>query len=99
MSKKGGLEENFVKLFGSVSRARILSFLYSFEGQSFYQREILYGTGLTLRAVQRELENLASLGLLKMEKTYNRVYYKMNQNSPFFKSFREIFGLSSEKKD
>ena len=92
MSKKAGLEDNFVKLFGSVSRARILSFLYAFEGQSFYQREIMYETGLALRAVQRELENLASLGIVKIEKTRNRVYYKMNRDSPFFKPFREIFG-------
>jgi len=41
MIKRAGLEENLVKLFGSVSRARILSFLYAFEGQSFYQREIV----------------------------------------------------------
>jgi predicted transcriptional regulator len=97
MSKKVDLEENLVKLFGSVSRARFLSFLYAFEGQSFYQREIMYETGLNLRAVQRELENLTSLGLLKIEKTHNRVYYKMNRKSPFFKPFREIFGLSSEQ--
>jgi len=98
MSKKAGLEENLEKLFGSVSRARILSFLYAFEGQSFYQREIMYETGLALRAVQRELENLASLGIVKIEKTQNRVYYKINRDSPFFKPFKEIFGLSSEKK-
>ena len=47
-------EENLVRLFGSVSRARVLSFLYAFPGQSFYQREILSETGLTLLAVQSE---------------------------------------------
>ena len=52
----------------------------------------MYETGLALRAVQRELENLASLGIVKIEKTRNRVYYKMNRDSPFFKPFREIFG-------
>jgi hypothetical protein len=57
-----------VKLFGSVSRARILSFFYAFEGQSFYQREIMYETGLALRAVQRELQNLASLASLKSKR-------------------------------
>lgn len=92
-------EETLVKLFGSVSRARILSFLYAFEGQSFYQREIMYETGLILRAVQRELENLSSLGIVKIQKTRNRVYYEINRNSPFFKPFRQICGLASERKD
>src|SRR4030042_1986204 len=99
MTKRAGLEENLVKLFGSVSRARILSFLYAFEGQSFYQREIMYETGLALRAVQRELQNLASLGIVKIKKTRNRVYYEGNLDSPFFKPFREICGLASERKD
>ncbi|PIV25024.1 MAG: hypothetical protein COZ69_12830 [Deltaproteobacteria bacterium CG_4_8_14_3_um_filter_45_9] len=99
MIKRAGLEENLVKLFGSVSRARILSFLYAFEGQSFYQREIMYETGLALRAVQRELQNLASLGIVKIKKTRNRVYYEVNRDSPFFKPFREICGLASERKD
>jgi len=84
--------ESLVKLFGSVSRARILNFLYAFEGQSFYQRQIMYETGLALRAVQRELENLASLGLVRIQKTHNKVYYEINRDSPFFKPFREICG-------
>jgi predicted transcriptional regulator len=95
MSKKTGFEDNLVKLFGSVSRARILNFLYAFEGQSFYQREIMYGTGLALRAAQRELENLSSLGIVKIQKTRNRVYYEINRNSLFFKPFKEICGLTS----
>jgi predicted transcriptional regulator len=99
MTKRAGLEENLVKLFGSVSRARILRFLYAFAGHSFYQREIMYETGLALRAVQRELQNLASLGIVKIKKTRNRVYYEVNRDSPFFKPFREICGLGSERKD
>jgi len=94
MTKRIDPEETLVKLFGSVSRARILSFLYAFEGQSFYQREIMYETGLALRAVQRELENLSSLGIVKIQKTRNRVYYEINRNSPFFKPFKEICGLT-----
>jgi predicted transcriptional regulator len=94
MTKRIDPEETLVKLFGSVSRARILSFLYAFEGQSFYQREIMYETGLALRAVQRELENLSSLGIVKIQKTHNRVYYEINRNSLFFKPFKEICGLT-----
>ncbi len=92
MTKGVDPEKGLVKLFGSVSRARILTFLYAFEGQSFYQREIMYETGLALRAVQRELENLASLGLVRVQKTRNRVYYEINRDSPFFGPFKEICG-------
>jgi len=81
-----------VKLFGSVSRARILGFLYAFAGQSFYQREIMFETGLALRAIQRELDNLVSLGIVKTQKTRNRAYYQIDRNSPFFKPLGEIYG-------
>jgi predicted transcriptional regulator len=97
MTKRINPEENLVKLFGSVSRARILNFLYAFEGQSFYQREIMYETGLVLRAVQRELKNLSSLGIVRTRRTNNRVYYEMNRSSPFFKPFKEIYGLSQRE--
>ena len=97
MTKRIDPEENLVKLFGSVSRARILNFLYAFEGQSFYQRQIMYETGLALRAVQRELENLASLGIVKIQKTHNRVYYEIDRHSSLFKPFKEICGLNTKR--
>jgi len=84
-------DENLVRLFGSVSRARVLRFLYAFPGQSFYQREILPETGLTLLAVQRELDNLVALGIVKRQETVNRVYYEINRDSPLFKPLRDIF--------
>ena len=84
-------EQLLVRLFGSVSRSRILSFLFTFIGQSFYQREIMYETGLSLRPVQRELNNLVSLGIVKKQTTRNKVYYEINPESPFFKPLREIY--------
>ena len=92
MKKNTEPEENLVKLFGSVSRARILAFLYTFLGRSFYQREIVFETGLALRAVQRELDNLAAIGILKIERTRSRVYYGINRTSPLFKPLGEICG-------
>ena len=97
MTKSVDPEENLAKLFGSVSRARILNFLYAFEGQSFYQREIMYETGLSLQTTQRELGNLVDLGIVKKQETSNRVYYQVNAASRFFKPLREICSVSSEK--
>jgi predicted transcriptional regulator len=64
MKNSGRMEEMTVKLFGSISRPRILSLLLGHPEQTFYQREIMYETGLSLQTVQRELENLSCLGIL-----------------------------------
>ena len=89
---KDDTEEMMVKLFGSTSRPRILNLLLSRSEEAFYQREIMYETGLSLQAVQRELENLFSLGILKKRETKARVYYQVDPASPWFKPLREICG-------
>ncbi len=89
---KGDPEEFLNKLFGSVTRARILCFLYALPGQSFYQREIMYETGLSLRPVQRELNNLLRLGIIKKQVTRNRVFYEINSDSSFFKPLKALCG-------
>lgn len=96
MKTKVDVERNLVKLFGSTSRARILSFLYENTGQSFYQREIMFETGLSLQAVQRELGNLVELGIIKRKEMNARVYYQINSASAFFKPLMEICGFGKE---
>jgi predicted transcriptional regulator len=96
MKRKPGSKEDLVKLFGSVSRSRILSILYAFPGQSFYQREIMFETGLALRAIQRELGNLALLGIVKTQKTHNKVYYALDRGSAFFRPLGEILRSASQ---
>jgi predicted transcriptional regulator len=83
-------DEILSRLFGSVSRARILEFLVSQVGRAFYQREIMYETGLSLQPTQRELKNLFDLGIIKRRETFNKVYYEIDPLSPFFKPLREI---------
>jgi len=65
MKDRDHQEERMANLFGSTSRPRILSLLLSHPQQAFYQREIMYETGLSLQTVQRELQNLLRLGILK----------------------------------
>jgi hypothetical protein len=90
--KEGGL----VKLFGSVARVRILGFLFAHDGQSFYQREIMYETGLSLQPTQRELGILVDLGIVKKQEAPTRVYHEINAQSPFNKPLREICGYMVE---
>jgi len=97
MKKKSDLEGNLVRFFGSTSRARILLFLYAHVGRTFYQREIMFETGLSLQTTQRELGNLADLGILKKQETSHKVYYQVNSASPLFKPLKEICSLSSEE--
>jgi len=99
MKIKPEKEERLAKLFGSVSRARILSLLVAHAGRSFYQREIMYEMGFSLRPVQRELSNLVDIGIFRKQERQNRVYYQINLNSPFFESLREICGLGSNRGD
>jgi predicted transcriptional regulator len=90
MKNRDPVEEMTVKLFGSTSRPRILSLLLSHPQQTFYQREVMYETGLSLQTVQRELENLSRLGILKKRETKGRVYYQTNTTSPWFRPLKEI---------
>ena len=87
------MEERMVRLFGSISRPRILTLLLSRPQQTFYQREIMYETGLSLQTVQRELENLFGLGIIKKRETNARVYYQIDTTSPWFRPLREICDL------
>jgi len=93
MKNSDDTEEMMVRLFGSTSRPRILSLLLNRPQQTFYQREIMYETGLSLQAVQRELENLIRLGILKKRETKARVYYQIDIASQWFKPLREISEL------
>jgi hypothetical protein len=83
-------DQILAKLFGSVSRARILELLLSNSGRTFYQREIMFETGLSLQPTQRELANLLDLGVVKKRETRDRVYYEINTLSPFFKPLYQI---------
>jgi predicted transcriptional regulator len=93
MKNRDHTAEMMARLFGSTSRPRILGLLLSRPQQTFYQREIMYETGLSLQTVQRELENLSRLGILKKRETKARVYYQINSTSPWFRPLREICEL------
>jgi predicted transcriptional regulator len=91
-------EEMMVRLFGSTARPRILNLLLNRPREAFYQREIMHETGLSLQAVQRELENLLRLGILKKRETKSRVYYQIDLTSRWFKPLKEICGLFTREK-
>ena len=97
MKSKTNSGEALTKLFGSVSRTRILELLLPNSGRTFYQREIMFETGLSLQPTQRELANLLDLGIVKKRETRDRVYYEINALSPFFKPLCEICEFTKKK--
>lgn len=73
MKNNSDTEEVLAKFFGSVAIAIIIELLVLHAGSSFYHREIMYETGLSLHPTQRELENLIDLGVIKKRETRDRV--------------------------
>jgi predicted nucleotidyltransferase len=56
----------------------------------WYQSDLARQLGTTSSALQRELDRLAALGVLRRRKDGNRVYFQANRDCPYF---AEIEGL------
>jgi DNA-binding transcriptional ArsR family regulator len=65
-------------LFSSTARVQILDLFLQNPGSQFYQREIERQTGQPIRAVQREVERLEGVGLLRRSAEGNRVFYTLD---------------------
>ncbi len=90
MKNRDDVDKMLARLFGSTSRARILSLLLNNPGTFYYQREVMYETALSLQAVQRELKNLVELGIVERRDEPNRVYYGINASSPMIDPLKEM---------
>jgi len=89
MSKENTLP--LEKLFGSKTRAKLLSLFFSNQNKSYYVREISRVIEEQINSVRRELTNLSSLGLVKIENYENKVYYSANTKHPFARPMSQIF--------
>jgi len=90
-------------LFSSSARVKVLTLLLLNPETSFYQRQISILTGLPVRAVQREVERLQTLGLLTSFTRGNQVHYQVNRDFFLFPELKSIFlkttGLTALVKD
>lgn len=84
-------------LFSKV-RQCVLALLYGQPNRSFHTNEIIRLTHSGTGAVQRELEKLATVGLLTVQSIGNQKHYTANCTSPLFTELRSIvlktFGLA-----
>lgn len=79
------------KLFGSKTRAKLLTLFFENPDKSYYVREITRVIEEQINSVRRELTNLNALGLVKVETYENKVYYSANSKHPFARPMTEIF--------
>ncbi|MEK6709461.1 MAG: nucleotidyltransferase domain-containing protein [Nitrospinota bacterium] len=70
-------------LFGKTRRA-VLSLLYGHPEEDFYLRQIARAAGSGLGAVQRELKQLAEVGILRKRTRGRQVYFQANPDCPVF---------------
>jgi len=78
-------------LFSSTARVKALALLLLNPETSFYQRQISALTDLPIRAVQREVERLQTLGLLTSFTRGNQVHYQVNRDFFLFPELKSIF--------
>jgi predicted nucleotidyltransferase len=84
-------------LFGETKGA-LLSTFFGKPNESFYVNELVRSLAKGNGAVQREVKNLASAGLVVKSKRGNRCFYKANQASVFYPQMLEIVSKSSAQK-
>jgi len=77
-------------LFTSSARVAVLRVFMLDPVRSFYQRQLEAGTGLPIRAIQRELEKLTRIGLLFRRTEGNRIYYHTDSSHPLYPELRAM---------
>ncbi|MFO7914981.1 MAG: nucleotidyltransferase domain-containing protein [Candidatus Krumholzibacteriales bacterium] len=78
-------------ILSSSARVEILKLLIFNPENRYYIRQISRITGQSLRAVQRELENLRETGLVGKESDGNRIYYSIDKDCPIYEDLKNIF--------
>ena len=81
-------------LFG-LTRRQVLGLTYGRPDQAFYAREVARTTGGAIGAVQRELQELVSAGILERTERGRQVYYQANRQCPIFEELRTIVAKTS----
>ncbi len=84
-------------LFSKV-RQRVLGLFYGRPDMDFHTNEIIRLTNSGTGAVQRELESLASAGIIIVKQVGNQKRYQANHSAPLYSELRSIviktFGLA-----
>ena len=72
------------------TQQKVLGLIFEEPEKSFYTNEIMRLVDMGRGTVSRELERLASAGILKVSKKGNQKHYQADANSPVFKELAQI---------
>ena len=72
------------QILGSQARAEILKMLFTPERKTIHLREFSRKASLSAPVLQRELRQMAELGLISAEKDGNRVNFSANTDHPLY---------------
>jgi predicted nucleotidyltransferase len=72
------------------TRGQVLALLYGHTDEQYYLRQVVRKTNAGLGAVQRELKQLVSVGLIHRSISGHQVYFQANQRSPIYKELRSL---------
>ncbi|RJO61905.1 ArsR family transcriptional regulator [candidate division WS5 bacterium] len=81
----------YEKLFGSKTRAKLLSLFLNNADKSYYVREITRTINEQINSVRRELANLKSLDIVVSQSKKGKLYYKANKKSDLYSELKKIF--------
>ncbi len=76
-------------LFSKTRRA-ILGLLYGHPDEAFYLRQLVRACGCGVGAVQRELRQLAEVGIVRRTTQGNQVYFQANPQCPVYEELRGL---------
>jgi len=89
-------------LFGTTRQAVLRNF-FSHPGERFYQRQVIRLVGLGSGTVQRELEQLTSVGILSRTVEGRQTYYSVSRECPVYLELhgliRKTFGVAQVLKE
>lgn len=78
------------ELFSSRARIEILKLFIFNPLDRFYQRQVSLRSKQPIRAVQREVEKLERIGLIKKSIAGNRIYYSADRACPIYGELKSI---------
>lgn len=85
------------KLFGSKTRAKLLSLFLNNSDKSYYVRELTRTINEQINSVRRELANLKSLDIVVSQGKKGKLYYKANKKSELYPELKKIFAKSAKE--
>ena len=93
------LDKALLAIFASAARVAVLRVLMLDPLRAYYQRQIEAATGLPIRAVQRELERLTSVGMLYRRVEGNRIYCQVDMQFPLFPELHSMILKTSNPEE